>query len=108
MSNSFDRREFAKRAVISSLAVGTATVSSAQESDEPATEIEPLGRPQELLLDIIRQQYPSEKLTPEVLNLIEREINRHRSRSGVLKSVALTNGEAPFVFQAYRAAIEDE
>jgi hypothetical protein len=107
MSNSFDRREFARRAVLSSLAVGTAAVATAQEEpDKPETEpaeAEPLGKPEELLLEIIRQQYPSENLTPDVLNQIRRDISSHRSRSRTLKSVPLTNGEAPFVFRAHRS-----
>lgn len=112
MSNSFNRREFARRAVLSSLAVGTAGVASAQdEQDKPEAEqpeAEPLGQPEELLLEVIRRQYPSENLTPEVLNQIKRDIIGHRGRSGVLKSVPLTNGEAPFVFRAYRSAEEAE
>lgn len=113
MSNSFDRREFARRAVLSSIAVGSTAVSSAQDPEKPETPIrgadeEPLGTPEDLLLDIIRQQYPSEQLTPEVLNQIKRDIIGHRGRSGVLKSVSLTNGEAPFVFRAFRSADEAE
>jgi len=114
MSNTFDRREFARRAVISSIAVGSATAASAEQEEKPEepetleTETETPSKPEDLLLDIIRQQYPSEQLTPEVLNQIKRDIIGHRSRSGVLKAVSLTNGEAPFVFQAYRAADEAE
>jgi len=107
MNDHFDRREFARRAVLTSLAVGTAAAASAQEAQEkPETEAKPLGQPEELLLEVIRQQYPSENLTPAVLNQIKRDIIGHRGRSGVLKSVPLTNGDAPFVFSAYRAEEE--
>lgn len=114
MSNSFDRREFARRTVLTSLVMGSAASASAEQKDKteipetPATGTEILGRPEDLLLEIIRRQYPSEQLTPEVLNQIKRDIIGHRGRSGVLKSVSLTNGEAPFVFQAYRSEEEPE
>lgn len=108
MSNRFDRREFARRTVLSSLAAGTAAVAPADAQEQPETqplqaEQPPLGAPEELLLEVIRQQYASEKLTEEVLNQIRRDIIGHRARSHALKSVALTNAEAPFVFRAYRS-----
>jgi len=97
MSDNCDRREFARRAVFSSLAIGTSHVH-AEETIEDDSDEESTREIEDLLLDVLQQQYPSEKLTPEVLQQIRRDIAGHRYRSRVLKEVDLTNGEAPFVF----------
>ncbi|MDB4679436.1 MAG: hypothetical protein P8M30_06795 [Planctomycetaceae bacterium] len=102
MSETCDRREFARRAVLSSLALGagTAHAEDSQPADDSASSEEKLKSREDLLIDVIRQQYPSEHLTSDVLTQIRRDIAGHQYRSQVLKSVPLTNGEAPFVFSA--------
>ncbi|HSG73146.1 MAG TPA: hypothetical protein VLA12_22215 [Planctomycetaceae bacterium] len=110
MTDSFDRREFARRAALASLAMGTAAnVDAVQEKNDskPATDPQPapperLRRPEKLLLDVLKQQYPSEQLTPEILNEIEQDIASAVRRGRELKTVALDNGHAPFVFRAFR------
>ncbi|MBD3674903.1 MAG: hypothetical protein HUJ26_15405 [Planctomycetaceae bacterium] len=105
MTEQCDRREFARRAVFTSLALGAGSIRAEEETNEteapdsetPEAQLVPA---EDLLLDVIRQQYPSEKLTPEVLQQIRRDIAGHQYRSRVLKDVTLTNGEAPFVFTA--------
>lgn len=99
MSDNCDRREFARRAVFSSLALSAGSASAEESSDsEPVAESTP--EVEDLLLDIIQQKYPSEKMTPDVLQQIRRDISGHQYRSRMLKEVDLTNGEAPLVFTA--------
>jgi hypothetical protein len=102
MSETCDRREFARRAVLSSLAVGvgTATGEETESTPESTPTKEKIEPAEDLLLDVIRQKYPSEHLTSDVLTQIRRDIAGHQYRSRVLKSVPLANGEAPFVFTA--------
>ena len=99
MTNQYDRREFARRAVFTSLALSAGSVSAEVSSDPEPVE-QPTPEVEDLLLDVIQQEYPSEKLTPDVLQQIRRDISGHQYRSHVLKEVDLTNGEAPFVFTA--------
>ena len=99
MTNQFDRREFARRAVLTTMAAG-ASSASAEEMEQEAPPAEPSPSREELLLDVIRQQFPSENLTDDVLQQIRRDISSHLFRSRILKSVPLSNGEAPFVFTA--------
>lgn len=99
MSDPCDRREFARRAVFTSLALGAGTVVAEETAEsEPVEESSP--EVEDLLLDVIQQKYPSEKLTPEILEQIRSDISGHQYRSRVLKEVDLANGEAPFVFTA--------
>jgi hypothetical protein len=63
-----------------------------------------LRRPEKLLLDVLKQQYPSEHFTLEILNEIEQDIAASLRRGVELKSVSLENGQAPFMFQAFRGA----
>jgi cell division ATPase FtsA len=102
MPESCNRREFARRAVLSSLAVGAGTASGEETKSAPETAAseESLTSAEDLLLEVIQQRYPSENLTPEILQQIRGDISGHLYRSRVLKSVPLTNGEAPFVFSA--------
>ena len=109
MTESFARREFARRTALASLALGTASMAeAAQEKDSPKpdavpTQVPPerLRRPEKLLLDVIKQRYPSEQLSPEILAEIERDIAASLRRRRDLKSVSLDNGDAPFVFRAF-------
>jgi hypothetical protein len=82
--------------------------------DPPKTEavppkVEPVDKPTlterkpaELLLDLVRQQYP-ERLEPAHLATIQGELQRQLARSQVLSSFPLTNADEPApVFAAYR------
>jgi hypothetical protein len=106
MTDSFDRREFARRAALVSLGIGTVSDAEAVQvgTDPPSPNAPPerLRRPEKLLLDVLKQQYPSEHLTPDVLAEIEQDIASFLRRRRQLRAVPLDNGHAPFVFQAFR------
>lgn len=119
-----NRREFARN-----LAVGAAllplsaptTCDSAeqqQRSDKNSTsgrhkpdpknnvqQVEKTERPSpaDLLLDIVRQRYPDERLSDEILARIRGDLEVDLFRSNMLSRYPLQNSDAPaFVFFAYR------
>lgn len=104
MPDLFDRRDFARRAALAAFAagIGTASVVSASGDEPPAEPQTPAPAPHELLLEFLKREYPHEKLTPEILEMISADLQAQLGRSRALKSVPLPNGAAPFVFQAYR------
>lgn len=103
MSGKLDRREFACFALGASL-FASGRPAKAEEQSEHKSEpqaTEPRD-PAAILREYIERKYPSEHLTDEILAEIEQDIRYHQYRSSRLKSVLLKNGDAPFVFSAYR------
>ncbi|GAB4134782.1 MAG: hypothetical protein Tsb009_00180 [Planctomycetaceae bacterium] len=107
------RRQFARQIAISATAVpltGCLPDSSptvlANESDakkKHADKSETSSDPADLLLSVVKQQYPHENLTDEVLAKIRSDIRYQLRMSRTLSKFPLKNADEPaFVFSAYR------
>lgn len=73
---------------------------------DPGPEDAPFGPPPPhfLMVEFIRQRYPNEGLTDEVLQRIEADVRGNIARGEVLARVELTNADEPaHPFAAYRA-----
>ena len=102
MSDSIDRRQFAR--LLAAGAAG-ASLASTATADEPAVAEPPEKEaPAELLLRVLKQQYADERRTESVLAEIRGDIEADLSRSRLLSEYALKNSDEPAVrFSAYRA-----
>jgi hypothetical protein len=122
MSERLNRRNFQRQlaagvvlplAALPAFADGPA--SSDQKPDKPAgpdksTAEKPAKKAAltatELFLELVKQQYPDERLDAAALDEIRSDIAQQLSRSAVLSSFPLSNADQPaFVFSAYRSDI---
>lgn len=108
MAESWTRREFAGLAagsVLSGAALSAAEPAKSEKKkpEEPAKpSAGPL--PQDLIIDLVKQQYPHERLDEAALDEVRSDVRQHLNRSKVLSSYPLTNAQEPgFVFSAWRA-----
>ena len=111
---SVNRREFAKK-----LAVGSATVPFATNLAKAADEADDMKKAEQadaepeaekpvsetdLLLEVIKQRYPNENLTDEILRHVGASISGKIGRGNYLSNFPLKNADEPgFVFSAYRS-----
>lgn len=104
--NPVSRREFALRAAAAAaapLAVVGSEAAVAADEKEKGPEARP---PHELLLDVLRQKFPHEKLTAETLELMRADIAGDLGRYFALDKFPLKNGDEPgFVFAAWRGSV---
>ena len=81
---------------------GNASVVQTKPNDLAKTEKQP--EPAELLLELVKRQFPDARLDAEVLEEIRDDLERQLRRSAVLSKFPLTNADEPaFEFVAYRA-----
>lgn len=103
MSDTVNRREFARLVGIGALSGGLTGTPASARGDEPQSPPAPQEvAPEEHLLAVVKQMYPHENLTPEVCASIENELRGQIARGKLLRNFSLENGETPFVFRAYR------
>ncbi len=106
MAEEFNRRDFARIVGLGALSTGlgsgdaAASHSAVQEPEQTPAEKQVL--PHEHLLEVIVSTYPHENLTPEIRERISAELRGQITRGQQLRQFPLDNGEAPFVFAAYR------
>ena len=119
------RREFARTVALGTAgltALGTGTAANAVAGDEKPAGTDPPAKPrseaeagseersvegpraaEDLLLEIVRQRYPHENLTEDVLEAIRRDLRGVVARGELLRRYPLKNSDEPaFVFSAYR------
>ena len=104
MAEALSRREFAGVLATGSLLTGTVAVAAdpIQKVDPPPAV--PPANPIDLYLDLVKQQYPHEKLDELALDEVRTDIRHHLGRSKILSSHPLLNSDEPgFVFSAWRA-----
>ena len=99
-----NRREFSRRiaagAAAPLLAAGTSDVSTAQAQKPDAAN--PPSRVEQML-ELIRQQYPDQRLDAGAIVEIREELESQVSRSARLSAFPLSNADEPgFAFRAYR------
>lgn len=110
------RRDFTKGCTLGVFLAGSPETSGQQDDDSnqktpaakaekpPTAEDETDDDETELLTRIIRQRYPNEHLTEEVMAAIRRELAVDRYRGRQLSAFPLGNADEPaFLFAAYRA-----
>lgn len=111
MAESLTRREFAGLVAAGSVLSGTTVLAAEpakaekkdaeRKADEPK---EPAATPVELIIDLVKQQFPHECLDDMALEEVRIDIGQHLNRSKVLSRFPLTNAHEPgFVFSAWRA-----
>lgn len=112
MAESLTRREFASLVAAGSVISGTALAAAEPaKSDKKdggikgaAGETAAAVPPIELIIDLVKQQFPHERLDDIALEEVRIDIGQHLSRSKVLSRFPLTNAHEPgFVFSAWRA-----
>lgn len=97
------RREFAGQiaAGAAPMILACAGNGAAAEPEKPKEEKPP--SPVEKMLDLIRQQYPDQRLDAAGLAEIKEELEAQVARSKRLSAFPLTNADEPgFAFRAYR------
>jgi hypothetical protein len=107
MAEPLTRREFAglltAGTVLSGAALAADPEKKPEESEEkakPAAAVDPI----DLILDLVQQQYPHERLNETALDEVRTDVRQNLGRSRVLSSFPLTNANEPgFVFSAWRA-----
>jgi hypothetical protein len=116
---SINRREFTSELAAAAATASTASFLAAAPSgldavaDEtnakPAAEQEREPEPEppksqsDLLVEVVRQRYPDERLTPEILSKIRGDVQADQHRGKVLSDYPLKNSDEPaFIFAAYR------
>ena len=104
MAEALSRREFAGVLATGSLLTGTVAVAAdPKQKVDPAPAVPP-ANPIDLYLDLVKQQYPHEKLDELALDEVRTDIRHHLGRSKILSSHPLLNSDEPdFVFSAWRA-----
>ena len=107
MSESTDvnRRDFGRHvaagaALAAALECGSAGVVAAADSD--AQGIPDSASPVELLVALIRRQFPDARLNAETLVEVRLDLEQQLLRSRKLSEFPLSNGDAPFVVQTFR------
>ena len=111
--DSLDRRSFGKHVVaagaLASLARGPSPKNAAAEEkkkpkDDSRAEVKEMPKtPADLLLEVLKQRYPDERLDEATLKSIRRELSVGLLRSRLLSNYPLRNSDEPgFVFAAYR------
>ncbi len=103
MNNHLSRREFAGRlaagAGIPIIAAATGDAAVAAQKIEDAMPHSQVER----MLDLIRQQYPDQRLDEAGIAEIREELEAQVARSKRLSAFPLTNSDEPgFVFRAFR------
>ena len=103
-SEPLNRREFAGRIVAGAgaplLAARSTNVSAAQAQKPDAAKP---SSPVERMLELIRQQYPDQRLDEGAIAEIREELESQVARSARLSAFPLSNAdELGFVFRAYR------
>lgn len=106
-SESVTRRDFARLAAAAAtvpLVASAAVVARAADDEKPEAPKPTHERPlHELYLDVLRNRFPHEKLTPENLDLLRADIAGDLGRSRPLDKFPLKNSDEPgFVFAAWR------
>jgi propanediol dehydratase small subunit len=107
-SESVTRRDFARLAAAAAavplVAASAEVVALAADDQKPEAAKPPHERPlHELYLDVLRNRFPHEKLTPENLELLRADIAGDLGRSRPLDKFPLKNSDEPgFVFAAWR------
>lgn len=105
MTDALSRREFAGVLAASSLLTGTVAVAGdAEQKAESPPKPAPVANPIDLYVDLVKQQYPHDKLDGLALEEVRTDIRHHLGRSKILSSHPLLNSDEPgFVFSAWRA-----
>ncbi len=112
MAEPLTRREFASLVAAGSVLSGTALPAAEPakpekkdaEKNAVATKAPAAASPIELIIDLVQQQFPHERLDEMALEEIRVDIGQHLHRSQVLSRFPLTNAHEPgFVFSAWRA-----
>lgn len=104
---SVSRREFAKRAAVATAAALPAVAAqvpptAAAAEASKAAELRPQH---ELLVDLLRQRFPHEKLTPEIIELLRADVAGDLGRGVAVNNFPLKNSDEPgFVFAAWRSS----
>lgn len=112
MAEPLTRREFASLVAAGSVLSGTVLPAAEPVKPEKKDAVNkadvaqgsPATSPVELIIDLVKQQLPHERLDEMALEEIRIDIGQHLNRSKVLSSFPLTNAHEPgFVFSAWRA-----
>lgn len=100
MPTPISRREFASLAAAATALSAAANLPAAD--DKPGSPKPP--SPVDLLVDLVRQKYPHERLDEAAIDEIRSDFQHFLARSRVLSSFPLQNGDEPgFMFSAWRA-----
>jgi hypothetical protein len=105
MPEPITRREFAGLVVAGTIVSNPTDANCAGNSaeDKPATEAKPIS-PVELLVDLVRDKYPDERLKDAALEEIRSDFRHFVGRSKTLSSFPLVNADEPgFIFSAWRS-----
>ncbi len=108
MAEPLTRREFASLVAVGSVLSGAALPAAdpAKPEKKPAEEAKtaPAANPIDLIIDLVKQQYPHERLDEAAIEEVRIDVRTHLSRSKVLSTFPLKNANEPgFVFSAWRA-----
>lgn len=106
MAEPLTRREFASMVAVGSILTGAplAAADADKPDKKPGDQAQPAADPIDLIIDLVKQQYPHERLDEAALEEIRVDVRQHLGRSKVLSTFPLMNSQEPgFVFSAWRA-----
>lgn len=102
MPDPITRREFAGLVATGTLVSASGNVTCAEEK-AAAAKVPPVS-PVELLVDLVREKYPDERLNEVAIEEVRSDFRHFVGRSKVLSSFPLLNADEPgFIFSAWRA-----
>ncbi len=102
MPDPISRREFAGLVVAGTMVSTSTEVDSAEEKPKP--DAKSSLSPVELLVDLVREKYPHERLDEAAIEEVRSDFRHFVGRSKTLSSFPLVNADEPgFVFSAWRA-----
>ncbi len=102
MPDPINRRQFAGLVVAGSIVSTAAEAGSEEEKPKSVTAMS--VSPVELLVDLVREKYPDERLNAAAIEEIRSDFRHFVGRSKTLSSFPLVNADEPgFVFSAWRS-----
>jgi hypothetical protein len=98
-----NRREFASRFAAGATAPLIATVAGEAAAQSQKLDTAKPPSPVERMLELIRQQYPDQRLDDAAIAEIREELESQVTRSARLSAFPLSNADEPgFAFKAFR------